>query len=82
MKDVTEVNEADGKTLCGRITPIPENLTVHAWDMSMQVGHGYNSCPSVIVVTLLRMSCNMHLFDKDLLTHIEIERLVTDLCHL
>lgn len=48
----------------------------------MQVGHGYNSCPSVIVVTLLRMSCNMHLFDKDLLTHIEIERLVTDLCHL
>lgn len=55
---------------------------VYAWDMSMQVGHGYNSCPSVIVVTLLRMSCNMHLFDKDLLTHIEIERLVTDLCHL
>lgn len=41
MKDVTEVNEADGKTLCRGITPIPENLTVHAWDMST---HGICLC--------------------------------------
>ncbi len=36
MKDVTEVNGADGKTLYRQITQIPENLTVHTWAASMQ----------------------------------------------
>lgn len=61
MKDVTEVNGADGKKPCRRIAHILENLTVHTWATSTQVDKSL----SALALTSLWTSCNMHLFDDD-----------------
>lgn len=76
VKDVTEVNGADGKKACRRIAHILENLTVRTWATSTQVDKSL----SVLVLTSMWTSCNMHLFDDDDFWLTEVEMLIAEPC--